>query len=102
MGGLGYDKNLCKLIKEIHNYGVLVKINDIYSLKIDSDNGEYSGVVYEIFKNGEIIGGFTDEECHYQLGEGYNQIYLYDNRDIIIVNDGDVSSRVVIKNLFEC
>jgi hypothetical protein len=96
---LGYDKKLSKLIKTVREDNEIIKINDMYTLKIGSDD---NGIIYEIFNGDKRIGGFIDEAYTYQLGDGHTRIYLHDNKNILIENNGDVSSNVVIKNLFEC
>lgn len=51
---------------------------------------------YAIEKNNQIISMFIDEKAVYQLGDGSTECFLYNNKDLIIVNDGDVSSVVVV------
>jgi hypothetical protein len=63
----------------------------------ENNVGQYiNGIIYVVARNNNIISCFIDESNTYQEGDGHTCYYL-NGDDLIIVNDGDVSSVVVIK-----
>ena len=95
---LGYDESL---LKEL-NYDVLYldgcknleysckwKNGMTFDMNLD--------VTYRIKKNGKILSEFFDNVTYFQMGDEDTTIYLYDDKDLIIVNEGDVESMVIIK-----
>lgn len=55
------------------------------------------GDVYKIVKNNKVISGFIDTDTNFQLGDGNTSVYEMKNGNILIENNGDVSSTVIIK-----
>ena len=54
-----------------------------------------SNRTYKVLLNGNFLSGFTDDVANFQIGD-CNTI-AYKNNDLIIHNNGDVSSIVVVK-----
>jgi hypothetical protein len=57
----------------------------------------YSGVVYLVVQNNEIISCIFDKSYTYQGGDEYTRAYVTCNNEFIIENYGDVSSIIKIR-----
>ena len=65
-----------------------------YGKKYDT----YDAII--ISKNNQIISGFKCYDCQYQEGDGSTDMYIdTDTNDLIIFNDGDVSSAIIVQLL---
>ena len=70
-----------------YNYKFLWK-DDLYLIITNNS--------YCIYENNIFISGFTDKYSIFQLGDGETNIYLDLNNNLVIENNGDVSSIVKI------
>ena len=87
IGDLLQDRNISKYLFESANIS--------YRIIRDPDYGQ----IYVIFKDGVEFAGVNTHSYAYQSGDCRTNVYLYnyDNGEAIIIeNDGDVSSVVVI------
>jgi hypothetical protein len=62
---------------------------------INSYNGQYE--VRQCLLNGEFVSGFVDMQSHFQIGDCATSAYKDKDNNLIIYNQGDVSSIVCIK-----
>lgn len=73
-----------------------VNDNDVFVVIVNSTMSiTIAANVYSVTING-VASGFTDTTGSFQLGDGETTGYLYNGKDVVIENRGDVSSVVVI------
>lgn len=59
----------------------------------------FSGIVYVIAdQSNHILSSFRDVLYDYQLGDSQTFVYIWNKKDLVVENIGDVSSMVIIKD----
>jgi hypothetical protein len=90
-----YDSELKSLhLEDYCLYGFTCEWIDGLSLVHDTNN-------YIIKRGDDVVSILYDTQCHYQLGDGDTCVYLWKNKHIVVQNNGDISSVVIIKRLTE-
>jgi hypothetical protein len=81
------------IIKEFYREEFVVDWKDGYKLYVNMDN------TYIIKKDDMFISGFKDKDCHFQIGDSSTTVSVLKNGDLIIYNNGDVCSCVIIRTI---
>lgn len=92
---LGFSKNvvyLGEIYDDRFTYGD-------YTIMI-AGNGDSYTLLQKIDDNDQMLISKFDSNCtSFQLGDGSTTVYLHNDTDLIVSNDGDVSSIVVFLNV---
>lgn len=81
-----------ELVCEIKDNVYSFDWNNEFKLQINQYDGTYI-----ITKNNNFLSGFTDIGANFQLGDCCTNVYLLTDGDIVISNNGDVPSVIIVR-----